>query len=57
MEDLQEFMNEFYIEYEDSYIDENTHGVIVLLINELQENNLLSGGEWDDFRSSTLSRE
>ena len=53
MEDLQEFMNDFYTEYEDSYIDANTHGVIVELIKELKENNLLSGGEWDD----TLSGE
>jgi phage terminase small subunit len=50
---LQEIMNDFYDEYESSYIDINTHGVIVKLIKELKDNGLLIGGDWDD----TLSGE
>ena len=30
-----------------SYIDANTHGVIVKLIEELKKNKLLLGGEWE----------
>ena len=44
---LQEVMDEFYEEYESSYIDGNTHGVIVKLIEELKKNKLLLGGEWE----------
>ncbi len=44
---LQEVMDEFYEEYESSYIDANTHGVIVKLIEELKKNKLLLGGEWE----------
>ncbi len=49
---LQDVMNDFYDEYEDSYIDGNTHGVIVLLINKLKEEGLLKG-KWDDSLSGS----
>ena len=39
-------MDYFYEEYEDSYIDGNTHGVITQLIADLSESGLLDG-EWD----------
>jgi hypothetical protein len=42
---LQEVMNDFYDEYETSYIDANTHGLIVKLIEELKRNELLLGGD------------
>ena len=47
---IEEVLNEFYLEYEDSYIDANTHGVIVKLIEELQESGLLLNEEinWDN---------
>lgn len=45
---LQEVMNDFYDEYETSYIDANTHGVVVRLIEELKRSELLLGGDWDD---------
>lgn len=44
---LQEAMDEFYEEYEDSYIDGNTHGVIVKLIEHLQRLKLLKMGKWE----------
>jgi hypothetical protein len=50
---LQEVMNDFYDEYETSYIDANTHGVIVKLIEELKRNELLLGGDWDDSLSGS----
>ncbi len=44
---LQESMTEFYDEWEDSYIDANTHGVIKKLIEHLQEDSLLVKGKWE----------
>lgn len=49
---LQEVMDEFYEEYETSYIDANTHGIIVKLIEELKSNGLIEG-EWDDSLSGS----
>lgn len=49
---LQEVMNDFYDEYEDSYIDGNTHGVIVKLIDKLKKSGLLKG-KWDDSLSGS----
>lgn len=43
---LQQSMDDFYDEYESSYIDANTHGVIVKLIEHLQKDNLIDKGEF-----------
>jgi hypothetical protein len=47
MSELQEVMDDFYDEYETSYIDSNSHGLIVRLIEELKRSGLLVD-EWND---------
>jgi len=47
MSKLQESLNDFYVEFETSYIDGNTHGVIVELIGRLQSDGLLDNDEVD----------
>lgn len=44
---LEDLLNNFYLEYEDSYIDGNTHGVIKLLVEQMQEEGLLPEEEID----------
>ena len=44
---LQNSMEDFYSEYEDSYIDGNAHGLIKLLIKHLQKDGLLEKGKWN----------
>ena len=43
---LQESMEEFYEEYESSYIDGNCHGVIKKLIDHLQKDGLMKKEKW-----------
>lgn len=45
VEDVQRVIAEFYMQYEDSYIDGNTHGVIERLLKRLQRNNMLPAGD------------
>ena len=50
MNKLEEALKNFYEEYEDSYIDANTHNVIKILIEELQVEELLPRDNinWDN---------
>jgi sporulation protein YlmC with PRC-barrel domain len=51
---IEDLLNEFYSEFGDIYIDINTHQVLKLLIEAMQEENILPEEkiDWDELETN-----